>query len=92
MRQPWLEADSNANKAIDSIELDALLRKLDPALLRWTKQLISKLDLDGNGQLSAAELAPTAAETASVAEDAAEDAPAKEPAKATAKPKQTPQR
>ena len=88
LRQPWLEADSNANKAIDSIELDALLRKLDPALLRWTKQLISKLDLDGNGQLSAAELAPTAAETANVAEDA----PAKEPAKATAKPKQSPQR
>ena len=56
LRQPWLGADADSNQAIDQHELDALLRRLDPALLRWTKNLIDKLDTDRDGQLNAAEL------------------------------------
>lgn len=57
LRQPWLDADANSNQAVDLFELNVLLRRIDPALLRWSKQLLAKLDTDGDGKLSAAELA-----------------------------------
>jgi len=57
LRQPWLDADANSNQAVDLFELNVLLRRIDPALLRWSKQLLAKLDTDGDGALSAAELA-----------------------------------
>ena len=93
LRQPWLGADADANQAIDPIELGALLRRLDPALLRWTKNLIEKLDKDRDGKLSAAELEAT--KLAEQAGSPAKDQPKKPPKNATkpaAKPAQTPER
>ena len=54
--QPWLDADGNLDQSIDTTELTALLRRLDPGLLRWTKALLDKLDSNKDGKLSAHEL------------------------------------
>jgi Ca2+-binding EF-hand superfamily protein len=59
LKQPWLDADANLDQAIDAAELTALLRRLDPGLLRWTKSLIQKLDGNKDNKLSATELAKT---------------------------------
>lgn len=59
LKQPWLDADANLDQAIDAVELTALLRRLDPGLLRWTNSLIQKLDSNKDNKLSATELAKT---------------------------------
>lgn len=84
LRQPWLDADANANNAIDSSELHVLLRRLDPGLLRWTKDLIDKLDTDRDGKLSAPEL--EALEQAAVEGSGKTSCPARKHPKPTNKP------
>tara|TARA_R110002072_G_scaffold46591_10_gene129051 strand:+ start:25376 stop:26368 length:993 start_codon:yes stop_codon:yes gene_type:complete len=56
LTQPWLDADGNLDEAIDATELTLLLRRLDPGLLRWTKNLLAALDTDKDGKLSVKEL------------------------------------
>lgn len=56
LAQPWLDADGNLDESIDADELTVLLRRLDPGLLRWAKSLLSRLDTNKDGKLSAKEL------------------------------------
>lgn len=88
LRQPWLDADANLSKAIESFELDVLLRRLDPSLLRWSKNLIAKLDSDRDGKLSAPEL-EALEETPPEGKAGKKPSPTNKPA---AKPAQAPQR
>jgi len=54
--QPWFDGDRNEDGAIDLDELRAVLRTLDPSLLRWAAKLLEKLDADKDGKLSSNEL------------------------------------
>lgn len=54
--QPWSGGDQNKDGVIGPDELRAVLRALDPSLLRWSAELFAKLDADKSGGLSAAEL------------------------------------
>ena len=54
--QPWFEGDRDKDGAIDADELRAVLRALDPGLLRWTKKLFAKLDANADGKLDPKEL------------------------------------
>ncbi|MGK0154042.1 MAG: Ca2+-binding EF-hand superfamily protein [Neolewinella sp.] len=56
LMQPWLDADGNLDNAIDAAELEMLLRRLDPGLLRWTNNLLGTLDTNKDSKLSATEL------------------------------------
>ena len=56
LTQPWADADSDSDNAISDKELTALLRRLDPGLLRWTTSLLSALDANKDGKLSSKEL------------------------------------
>lgn len=56
LTQPWADADNDSDNAISDKELTALLRRLDPGLLRWTKGLLSALDANKDGKLSPKEL------------------------------------
>lgn len=63
--QPWLDADQNKDQAIEAPEFAVVLRRLDPGLLRWTKDLLKKLDANSDGKLVTSELqkpAPTNAD------------------------------
>ncbi|MFK7742271.1 MAG: hypothetical protein AB8H80_18300 [Planctomycetota bacterium] len=55
---PWLGADADADSAINKEEFESVLRRLDPALLRWTMPMLQRLDKNADGKLSAAELLP----------------------------------
>lgn len=61
--QPWFEGDRDKDGAIDPEELRAILRALDPGLLRWTQKLFAKLDANGDGKLVPAELQSSPAPT-----------------------------
>ena len=54
---PWRAIDSNGDDAIDADELAAALRRVDPELARWTKAIVAAADRNGNGRLTADELA-----------------------------------
>jgi Ca2+-binding EF-hand superfamily protein len=53
---PWQAGDLDGNGRIDTEELKAVLRRLDPALARWAQYLLRALDRDGDGGLGAGEL------------------------------------
>ncbi|MBL8729724.1 MAG: hypothetical protein JNM25_14950 [Planctomycetes bacterium] len=53
---PWQAGDLDLDGRIDVGELTALLRRLDPALVRWAPQLLRALDSDGDGRLGPTEL------------------------------------
>ncbi len=55
---PWQAADQDGNGRIDGKELNTILQRLDPALVRWTAQLLRALDRDGDSSLGANELPP----------------------------------
>lgn len=52
----WAVADDNGDGAIDLEELTRALRRLDPTLARWARQLLQPLDADRNGRLTPGEL------------------------------------
>lgn len=52
----WAVVDDNGDGAIDLEELTRALRRLDPTLARWARNLLQPLDTDRNGKLSPAEL------------------------------------
>ncbi|MBX3461601.1 MAG: hypothetical protein KF830_00380 [Planctomycetes bacterium] len=53
---PWQSADADGNGRLEASELAALLRRLDPALVRWAPHLLRALDRDGDGALAPSEL------------------------------------
>jgi Ca2+-binding EF-hand superfamily protein len=57
--RPWFDGDADKDGAIDLDELRAVLRTLDPGLLRWAPELFAKLDADGDGALGIVELQPS---------------------------------
>ena len=91
LKQPWLDADGNLDQVIEQTELSVLLRRLDPGLLRWTKEFVAKLDRNKNGKLDANEL-----QQVDVVEDAPSPLPTQLPSKLPTvpgnKPLQAPQR
>lgn len=92
LAQPWLDADGNLDEAIDQKELTLLLRRLDPDLLRWTKKLLTQLDTNKDGKLSAAELAAGEERVPGTETPAPEKPAADKPPAAGTKPVQAPQR
>lgn len=52
----WAVADDNGDGAIDLEELTRALRRLDPSLARWARNLMQPLDADRNGRLAPTEL------------------------------------
>ena len=66
---PWHDNDGDQNGKIDTKELAATLRRLDPSLARWADALSKLLDRDKDGMLAADELPvvrPPQRETAAV--------------------------
>jgi Ca2+-binding EF-hand superfamily protein len=53
---PWQAGDLDLDGRIDDAELTAVLRRLDPALVRWAPHLLRALDTNGDGRLSPGEL------------------------------------
>ena len=66
--QPWFDGDLDKDGAIDVDELRAVLRALDPGLLRWAAKLLEKLDADKDGKLGRDELNASKTPTAPVGE------------------------
>ncbi|HEB53986.1 MAG TPA: EF-hand domain-containing protein, partial [bacterium] len=81
--QPWFDADRDGDGTIDASEFRQLLRNLDPGLLRWAQRLLQRLDKNGDGKLSPAEVSPPTGATA---------APERPPRKGAAEPVVVPQR
>lgn len=52
----WAIVDDNGDGAIDLEELTRALRRLDPTLARWARNLLQPLDADRNGKLTPTEL------------------------------------
>ena len=52
----WAALDDDGDGTIDLEELTRALRRLDPGLAQWARQLLQTLDRDRNGKLGPAEL------------------------------------
>jgi Ca2+-binding EF-hand superfamily protein len=55
---PWRDVDENGSGKVELAELQAALRRMDPALEPWAEQILKGADTNGDGALSAPELAP----------------------------------
>lgn len=56
--QAWADVDENGSGKIELVELQAALRRIDPALEPWAEQILKGADTNTDGALSTPELAP----------------------------------